>query len=98
MEALEVGRRVEALELRRFESLEPGDVEVRHDVVGDVVAGIERARDRVQRRLAVSAADRLKQPVVTRDGRIAAARRGDGDLSGRSLHVWHVTRDREQDL
>src|SRR5690349_8746267 len=98
METLEVGGRVEALELQGFEALEPGDVEVLDDVVRDVVAGIERMDDAWQRRLAIGATNGLEQSVVTGDSGIAAARSGNRQLGRRALNVWHVACHGEQHL
>src|SRR6266851_1021308 len=98
MEALEVGGRVEALELGGVETLEPCDVEAFHDVVGGELAGVQRADDRWEGRLAVGAAHRLEQAVVARYGRIAVPRRSDSYLSRARGDVRHVASNREQDL
>src|SRR5258708_27901405 len=98
MEAVEVGGRVEALELRGVETLEPRDVEAFHDVVGGELPGVQRADDRRQGRLAVGTAHRLEQAVVSRYGRVAVPRRRDGYLSRALGDVRHVAGHREQDL
>ena len=53
MESLEVRRRIEALELRRVEPLEPGHIERLGHVVRGVVARVESADDRRQGGLAI---------------------------------------------
>src|SRR5207302_11354446 len=98
MEALEVGRSVEAFELRRIEILQPRDVELLRHVVRGVVSRVQRANDRRQSRLAVGAAHGLEQTVVARYGGVTAPRRRDGKL-GRGLgDIRHVACDREQNV
>src|SRR5438309_10014222 len=98
MESLQVGGGVEALELRRVQSLQPGHVERRGHIVSRVVAGVESTDDRRQGGLAVGAADRLEEAVVTRDRGIAVTGGGDSKPGGGFSDVRHIAGDREQNV
>src|SRR5436309_14287685 len=95
MESLEVRRRIEALELRRVEPLEPGHIERLGHVVRGVVARVESADDRRQGGLAICPADRLEEAVVASDRGIAVSCGSDGKLRGRWSHVRHIAGHRE---